>query len=57
MDFLHLFAGEQYYNINNGVFNEAALIQLFNKFDFNINGTYVSDFTGYFKIQTSYRKS
>lgn len=49
--FSTLFAGEQYYNVNNGVFNETALIQLFNKFDFNINGTYVSDLTGYFKIR------
>jgi len=48
--FSTLFAGEQYYNVNDGVFNELALIQLFNKFDFNINGTYVSDLSGYFQI-------
>lgn len=48
--FSTLFAGEQHYNINNGVFDKQALIQLFNKFDFNINGTIVSDLTGYFKI-------
>ena len=49
--FSTLFAGEQYYNVNNGVFNEVSLMQLFNKFDFNINGTYVSDLTGYFTIR------
>lgn len=48
--FSTLFAGEQHYNINNGVFDKQALIQLFNKFDFNINGTIVSDLTGFFKI-------
>ena len=48
--FSTLFAGEQHYNVNNGVFDKQALIQLFNKFDFNINGTIVSDLTGFFKI-------
>jgi photosystem II stability/assembly factor-like uncharacterized protein len=48
--FSTLFAGEQYYNINQGVFDASALIQLFNKFDFNINGTVVSDLSGYFKV-------
>lgn len=49
--FSSVFSGEEpYYNINNGVFDKTSLIQLFNKFDFNINGTYVSDLSGYFKV-------
>lgn len=49
--FSSLFSGEEvYYNINNGIFNEEALIQLFNKFDFNIDGTYVTDLSGNFKV-------
>lgn len=49
--FSSLFAGEEpYYNINKGVFDETSLIQLFNKFDFNIDGTYVTDLSGYFKV-------
>ena len=48
--FSTLFKGEQMYNINNGVFDASALLQLFNKFDFNINGTLVTDLSGYFTI-------
>jgi len=48
--FSTLFAGEQHYNVNQGVFDPSALIQLFNKFDFNINGTIVTDLSGYFKV-------
>ena len=48
--FSTLFAGEEYYNINQGVFDPSALIQLFNKFDFNINGTVVTDLSGHFEI-------
>lgn len=48
--FSTLFAGEQYYNINQGVFDPSALVQLFDKFDFNINGTMVSDLSGYFTV-------
>tara|TARA_B110000285_G_scaffold230632_1_gene297615 strand:+ start:886 stop:2736 length:1851 start_codon:yes stop_codon:yes gene_type:complete len=48
--FSTLFAGEQYYNVNQGVFDPSALLQLFNKFDFNINGTLVTDLSGYFKV-------
>ena len=49
--FSSLFAGEEpYYNINKGVFDASALIQLFNKFDFDISGTYVTDLSGHFKV-------
>lgn len=48
--FSTLFAGEEYYNINEGVFDPSALIQLFNKYDFNINGTVVTDLSGHFEI-------
>lgn len=49
--FASVFSGEEpYYDVNKGVFDEDTLIQLFNKYDFNINGTYVSDLSGYFKI-------
>ena len=49
--FASVFSGEEsYYDINKGVFDEDALIRLFNKYDFNINGTYVSDLSGYFKV-------
>lgn len=49
--FASVFSGEEsYYDVNKGVFDEEALIQLFNKYDFNINGTYVSDLSGYFKV-------
>lgn len=48
--FSTLFAGEQYYNVNQGVFDASALIQLINKYDFNINGTVVTDLSGYFTV-------
>lgn len=48
--FSTLFAEEQFYNINQGVFDRNALIQLFNKFEFDISGTQTTNLTGYFKV-------
>lgn len=48
--FSTLFAGEEHYNINGGIFDASALVQLFNKYDFNMNGTYVTDLSGFFTV-------
>lgn len=48
--FSTLFVEEQFYNINQGIFDKTALIQLFNNFDFDINGTQTTNLTGSFKV-------
>lgn len=44
--FASLFALEQEFNPNNGVFDASALIQLINKSTFTMNGSFVSDLSG-----------
>lgn len=50
--FSSFFRADPYYNINNGVFDAESLLQLLNKFDFNINGTVVTDLSGQFTVNT-----
>lgn len=44
--FSSFFAGEEHYNINDGVFDASALIHLINGGTFNFAGEYVSDLSG-----------
>lgn len=44
--FSSLFSGEEYYNINGGVFDASALIHLINGNTFDFAGSYVSDLSG-----------
>jgi len=50
--FSSFFRADPYYNVNNGVFDAESLLQLLNKFDFNINGTVVTDLSGQFTVNT-----
>ena len=44
--FSSLFSGEEFYNINNGVFDASALIHIINGNSFDFAGAYVSDLSG-----------
>jgi len=44
--FSSIFSGEEYYNINNGVFDASALIHIINGNSFDFAGSYVSDLSG-----------
>jgi photosystem II stability/assembly factor-like uncharacterized protein len=44
--FASLFALEQEFDPNNGIFDASALVQVLNKSTFNINGSFVSDLSG-----------
>ena len=48
--FASLFALEQGFDPNNGVFDASALVQVLNKSTFNINGSFVSDLSGHVMI-------
>ena len=48
--FSSIFAGEEHYNINNGVFDASALIHIINGGTFNFSGSYVSDLSGCISI-------
>lgn len=48
--FSTFFRANPYYDINGGLFDKNSLLQLLNKFDFNINGTVVTDLSGQFTI-------
>lgn len=44
--FSSLFSGEEFYNINNGIFDASALIHIINGNSFDFAGSYVSDLSG-----------
>jgi photosystem II stability/assembly factor-like uncharacterized protein len=48
--FSTFFRANPYYDVNGGLFDKNSLLQLLNKFDFNINGTVVTDLSGQFTI-------
>ena len=48
--FASLFAYEQEFQINGGVFDASAYIQTINKSKFNINGSFVSDLSGHITV-------
>ena len=50
--FSTFFRADPYYDINGGVFDKDSLLQLLNKFDFNINGTVVTDLSGQFTVNS-----
>lgn len=45
--FASLFSGDQDFQANGGVFDASAFIQVVNSYQFNMQGSYVSDLSGY----------
>lgn len=48
--FASLFAYEQEFQINGGIFDASAYVQTINKSKFNINGSFVSDLSGHITV-------